>query len=465
VTTIKRGTRTLSFQSPHEADGTDIKTDKSTNGSSVRDWRNRMRLGQDCSTNYTREETFVERLQGGSWRAKWRQRRNSLDDWTQYVGSAWGFPCDETIVGVEVPVNADNAAKAAFVSKMDATRKSLSSITVLGEIGQTINQIRHPFASIQKAISSHISLVEKRGLREYKFLKRRPRARKRIARDLAQKELKDDVAIRNLALRKAATGSYLELVFGIQPTIADVQSAIEGAHRLSERACDMQRISAASNFEVNLPKVTVGTNGRFNLAGVGPDGPVRVGHVQISRVVKLIGKVRYSGAIALHTNRVSPLREEFGFMPRDFLPDVWNFLPWSWLVDYAFDVGSVLQSLTASYSDLKWVNKAVKYEQVQTLESIDPPIDDVFETANIVPMGIACASPSRVVIRKLSYARETISPSIGSFMPQFSLKMPSMKQLLNLGAVLHQQVSVSRKFHAKRSGPEFSRLDDLHLIR
>jgi hypothetical protein len=463
----RTGRRVLSFQNPFGGDQDVIKTDKVTNGSSVKNWRHRLETGQDCSTSYGRTEVFVENVQGGTWFARWKERPNSSAPYSRYSGGASGvLTLGGTIVGVTVPTSVENSVKSAFLSKMDATRKSLSGITVLGELGQTVKQLLHPMAAIRSAVTSHLALVEKRALREYQFLRKRPRARRRTAQQQAQAGLLDDVAIRNLALRKAATGSYLEFVFGIQPTLADARAGMQAASRLGERAVDTQRISAAGNFEFSLPKERLDTTGLFNIAGVGRLGPLQVGHVFLARTIKVEGRIRYSGCVALHTNRASPAREEFGFMPRDFIPDIWNCLPWSWLFDYVFDVGSALQAITASYHDLMWCNRAVTWNHRQIFES-DGLKDDVgFDPSQkIVEVAIGQGNPSAATIRTLSYARSPVEASVTQFMPVFAAQMPGPRQLLNVAAVLHQQVSLSTKFRAKRSGPEFSRLDVLHTIR
>lgn len=444
--------RTLEFRNPYEVVGEAIEEIASKNGRpGVKDWKTRMKLGLDCSTEYSRviDETSPE--SSGKWNASWMERANSLQPWVTYSASGNGHLVQMVPWSFGgVPIAAENDAKAAFINRLDQTRKSFSGITVAGEFGQTVRGILNPLGSLRKGIASYIRTVKKRG--------------DKAVRLNGRKKIKDaETARGSLALRQAITGTYLEFQFGIRPTLSDLQSGLEAAHRLGGRVVDRQRISASATYSNLINTVRGLTNSNWVIAGGGPFGPTQVGYVTVSRELRVEGRVRYSGMIGLSVPP-NQFRRELGFMPADFLPDVWNFLPWSWAVDYAFNVGNVLQALSASYSDCKWVNRAVREKLHQTFRS-----EGVHSTLpvgpNIISLGTIEKVPSMVDVVRTTYSRAPVEPGIMSFMPEFQLRSPNPWQLLNLSAVAHSQLSVPRQWSIKPVGPAFSRFADLHLIR
>jgi hypothetical protein len=447
------GRRVLEFRNPFLTTQNALDEEDIRSGSSFKDWKFRFERGLDCSTIYSRKETEVVSATSGYWQ--------HICGYVQVVGvtpqvvfqsSARGAPFEAASwPSITVPITVENAVKSAFLNRMDETRKSLQSITVLGELGRTVKMITHPMASLRRGINAYFSTVEKRGSKALRLNGRRTGGKSSDPR-------------RSLALRQALTGTYLEFQFGIRPTLSDISNGIEAAHRLGGRVVNSQRISASSDFE----QVVSSTRGIFVpgsfVAGQAPLGPTSTAQVKLFREVRVKGRVRYSGNIGID---VSPTPvKELGFMPRDFLPDVWNFLPWSWAIDYVFNVGSVLQALCGSYSDLIWCNRAVTTSAIQTQTS-DSLVDiwGISDPTHRQTIYLGESVPSRVVLRKMEYYRSFIEPTVTQFMPQFALRMPGVNQLLNLAAVAHQQVRVSKRFRAIPSGPEFSRLDDLHIIR
>ena len=51
------------------------------------------------------------------------------------------------------------------------------------------------------------------------------------------------------------------------------------------------------------------------------------------------------------------LRGLLGFKLEDFVPTMWNLLPYSFLVDYFVDVGGILNAITTDISAVRWVSE------------------------------------------------------------------------------------------------------------
>lgn len=48
------------------------------------------------------------------------------------------------------------------------------------------------------------------------------------------------------------------------------------------------------------------------------------------------------------------MRADFGIMPSQFLPTVWELIPYSWLVDYFTNMGDIVAAACRNYGDLSW---------------------------------------------------------------------------------------------------------------
>ncbi|DAD50160.1 maturation protein [ssRNA phage Zoerhiza.4_1] len=458
------GRRILSFRNPYQESPSDVPTFDNRSGMKVPDWKDRMLRGLDCSTPYSRTSKVVEVESSGSWEHKIRMRSNSLAPWATWTGTANGsFHDNGSVPTLVVPVEVENRVKARFLDKMIATQKSFSSITALGELRETLNGLRHPLAALRHGLSDYIALVEKRGMAALKMRKKRRFKRGTLASDrrAASRAVPID---RARILSQVITGTYLEFQFGIQPTLADVQSACHAVESLQGKLFDRKNLHAAESFEINQPRSVLSSDGSRVMAGMGPFGPMSFAQPRFYAAVKGEGTCRYSGVVAVRTDS-NQVKAQFGLMPRDFVCDVWNFLPWSWAVDYAFNVGNVLQAISAPYSNICWVNRAV-YTEIRRMVTSDG-FDDTGTayTSNTEFISLKEKSPSRVNTLYRSYARSLVEPNMGSFMPEFHLGIPGLQQMLNLASVAYQHAAVSKKLFRAQRFDRITRLDSLHLIR
>lgn len=71
------------------------------------------------------------------------------------------------------------------------------------------------------------------------------------------------------------------------------------------------------------------------------------------REMSLTKETKYYGAWLLES-AVSQRISGFGLSPHEFIPSLWELIPWSFVVDYVSTVGTVLQSLSLGQSRLAW---------------------------------------------------------------------------------------------------------------
>jgi hypothetical protein len=134
------------------------------------------------------------------------------------------------------------------------------------------------------------------------------------------------------------------------------------------------------------------------------------------------------------------LRETLGFTLENFVPALWEVLPWSWVADYFSNAGAILEAMTTDTSNVKWIIRTVRRETTHQRELMA----DSFLTANYLDaFGFALVQPSVEGIGSLTFVRKTVDrsiiPSLG--VPTFELSIPgvSSKRWLNLAAVWAQR--------------------------
>jgi hypothetical protein len=425
------GKRVLSFRNPYDNVTGSIDTNDTRLGSSVDGWQQRMMQGLDCSTPYSRISRKVTVKSQGNWSWEWRDRPNSSFPWTTRTAYGWGLIAPGPISSVtSLPVAVDNKAKSKFLSKLNGVSKSMDGGVALGEIRQVIDQLRHPLKSFRTSIDDFITTAHKRG-------RKRARKEKRDKRD------KSDVDTRRRAVVSAITGTYLEWKFGVQPTLNDIDGLLQALDRKSGRLWDLNRIRAGASWGQVIPDTTEYANASWVLAGTGMSGPQQMAQVKVRRSVVINGRVTYSGAVAIESPETS-LRKELGLMPRDFVPTVWNLLPWSWAVDYAFNVGNVIEAVCASYGSVRWCNQAIRQCVTETWDTGGLVTKTFSNSFNREDMGQKLNSPSIVEIESLSYSRIPYEAGVVSFMPRFVLEVPSAVKMLNLTSALWHANKVSR---------------------
>jgi len=166
--------------------------------------------------------------------------------------------------------------------------------------------------------------------RGYRRTKGTPRTKKRYLRD-----------------------TWLEWSFGVQPLISDIKSGYDALSSLNE--------------DVN--EYASGIGRRTNVTQTEQFGQ---GDVISSNVLSWTFQdrksqdysVRYFGKVNVKTNpggwRFAS--DTFGFRWAEFVPTVWELIPYSFLVDYFTNIGDIITAYSTCSSALKWVARTEREE-------------------------------------------------------------------------------------------------------
>lgn len=281
-------------------------------------------------------------------------------------------------------------AKAAqdYYKQLNNIRRSLSGQQLIGEFHQTIDLLKHPFREGINLLQSFLSVRKKD---------------------------------RKTGKKSSAIGSqWLQVRFGLLPLVSDIDGLLSALSKTFQKE-DVRSYKAFGKAE--LSEVTPGYVSDiygFNVHGE------RI-RVQRSKVYYSFGYLHH--LMSDSDAKLNDLHESFANM-RDIPATLWEVMPWSWLVDYFVNVGSIIEAVCTSESNVVYVSKSVITEQSVTFQYTQPvPVASRFVLQEFRPM-IG------------TYQSRTVSRTSGPVgIPPLVFNLPRNKiQLMNIAAILLQQL-------------------------
>jgi hypothetical protein len=273
-----------------------------------------------------------------------------------YMGIPFGFTSfiDDTDPG-GTSVSADNLAIARLQDQLLSFTQTVQSGEDIGEAKKTLDAIRRPMNGIRRITES--------------VLERHIDALKRPAHHIP----------------KALADAYLEFNFGWKPLAATIGEAIVGMQN---------REDFAIYKGFNATGTVLDTSSKINSSASGPAAII------IAATGWRRGKtsVRYKGvwssSVTVPRRAVSDV---LGLRAKNFLPTVWNLIPYSFLADYFTNIGDIVESLNVPWDDVRWCCKTVRREYVCNFTMtprLDIGPDGFIEDQNSSPGSVITASSS-----------------------------------------------------------------------
>lgn len=243
---------------------------------------------------------------------------------------------------------ANNAALIGFLNKARDAQTALQGGVFVGELRQTLTMIVKPGKAIRKLLNEYS-----------RDIRRRTRRFRRNGR-LEPSHIRD--------ANKVISDTWLEYSFGLSPLFADVEGGARALAELATRPHEYRRVSySTEEFEPNSQlgddryiKNVDGKGTRYVVEKRGKQG----------HLCRITGEVRCEVK-----NPYLMSKELFGFKPSDFLPTVWELIPYSFLVDYFTNIGDVISAWTFPQQDLTWWSRSRK--AVREIEYLAYMIDPI----------------------------------------------------------------------------------------
>lgn len=358
-----------------------------TKGSNYQDWRTRLRQGKQCTTSLTGLKYIETHTDGlietilnstGCETVAIRNKYHRGDLLKPQVRYEADFIPPSAIV-----TSSDDSAKRCVVNKLSG---DFSTGVFVGELGQTLRLIRDPAKSIRKAIDDYVHHA--RGLRGKS---------KSILRGIAD--------------------AWLTTAFGIKPLMSDIENANRALEKIKKREGSRKHF-----YCVGSDSLTGSLEGPFNaqLSGFNISYWFRRDYHQTTV---------YRGLMRLESDSTITLaRHLLGIDPRRFVPDVYNLIPYSFLVDYFTNIGDIINAWSQGSGKLRWAAKTTISEMsIHLGRSIRCEPSAYYSSYRVL------AHPyNHWTVRKVARA-----PYTGNFIPNFRWEVPGIgsTKWLNIAAL------------------------------
>lgn len=305
---------------------------------------------------------------------------------------------------------ADNQAITYLYKKIRQARSQGEGGIILGEFHKTIEMMVRPAASLQKSVEKYF-LETKKILKGLSLTDRH--GRKQPSRSIT----------------KTLADTYLEYTYGWQPLTADLQNAGIAAARIMHPEYEKSRFRCYGEHSKvsSMETVPFSTPAQIYFNKV----TVKEGKIIVVYYGALQGTTKAT-ELSSNAQRIVDLS---GFNWSNFVPTVWEIIPYSFLIDYFTNIGDLLMAASTDTSTVAWLTKVVIKE---TTDKTSLNFDEAATSnrAHFSPRWykfLGCSGSSgKYFTRYRTVSRG--ATTVPFLLP--TLTVPGGKQWFNIGALL-----------------------------
>jgi hypothetical protein len=303
--------------------------------------------------------------------------------------------------------HADNLAASRFGQEMASVYSSFKGLVFTGELPELLHAIRSPFKALREGVSNYLKALRVGGPR---FARR---TRLNFVRD-----------------------TWLEWSFGWAPVISDLDNAIDSFYR-SRWVKPLFKMVKASGRDIRTVSKT-------------PNSDIDIGYgwkLSSESTIETDVLVKYYGIY--HSSGSGPDSfSSYGFSPWEFVPTLWELIPYSFLVDYFTNIGDLVSSWSYRNLHPAWVARTQRSSVISsnagTKVWLDP--NTSYADQGLYSNELIQGEPGASVVKWTQVERV---PNVGFPVPHFELQVPGMGlKWVNLVA-LTRQLAATR--HVLRS--------------
>jgi len=304
-----------------------------------------------------------------------------LDGYLLYLGvPTFNFGMADT--------HANNQALTRYFSNLSKVETSFKGMVAAGELAESLRMIKHPAMALRRGVGEYL-----------RFVKRH--------RNMSTKR----------ARIKAVADTWLEYSFGWLPLINDIDGAISAFY-------------ASDGVKAIFEMVKGSGRERSSQQSLASDLDVGAGYkfaYDVTSEEEVF--VQYYGIYQSHGNGV-PNSHTYGFRPSEFVPTLWELIPYSFLVDYFTNIGDIVSSWSYRFIGPSWTAKLVRREALQKTSNFNYRFTG---DTNTYDHGTTSSNPGYLLLKKVAFTR---NPSVEPGVPSFELQCPGMgSQWANLVAL------------------------------
>jgi hypothetical protein len=326
-------------------------------------------------------------------------------DWTWYFRSGYllgnyGFP---SIVGVSTSQTESRAISNYYQALASAHTKFKGMVTG-GELRETFNMLKSPFSSLKGYVGSYLRSVNKR-TKGY-----RGRNRKEVAKAMG-----------------VVGDTWLEYSFGLRPLISDCDNAVDAFFDSNAVRPLFEMVRGYGYDSTSLQQYNKQFVENWNIIRV-----VASGGDQTDIQAKIYGICHLQGDGYGNLHR-------YGVSPWEFVPTLWELIPYSFLVDYFTNIGKILESW--AYRSLS-TGATTMTTTVRGIRTVDGAIECSGSlSAGYVMQAYGSGGSYKADVFSISRRAVGSAPS-----PSLTLKVPgNWSQWVNLTALAATAKSISKR--------------------
>jgi len=312
----------------------------SRSGSGVRGWRRKVSNGVSAGSSYNLDITSIKKFQPAMGSYYGKDRRLPEPPWHQTNINTYAGNWDTLPYTISKPYpssiylsNAENAALHKVLARIRDQQTSWQGGVMLGELRETVKMIRNPAKALADGITTYFRHLRSK-VAEGTTRSRRPFARQKYITDVA----------RNL---------WLEYSLGWAPLLSDMEAAFTTVARWQDeanQARSMKRVQGSGRYlaATTYGPVSSSWGNKWN-------EQTAFQKRFTEHTVKIIAGIERE--LTFGNESAWRLAEMSGFKMQDFLPTVWELIPWSFVVDYFVNVGEFINSVATNTSHVSWVSQ------------------------------------------------------------------------------------------------------------
>lgn len=223
----------------------------------------------------------------------------------------------------------DREALTRFTKAVRKAQTQISGPTFLGELRETISLFRHPTEAIFKQLSRYLDRVYRSSRRGRR--KKRPSARE---------------------ITRIAADEWLVTQLALGPLISDAEDIARAIARMINEIRHMV-VRGYAKTAVKYSERTSWTQANYWR-----------GNSYRSAIEEVL--VVYRGGLhaAIYDapyGALSNLQRIFGFTKQEFIPTIWELIPFSFVVDYFVNVGDLIMFANTDFSSVKWMSRTQRF--------------------------------------------------------------------------------------------------------
>jgi hypothetical protein len=314
----------------------------------------------------------------------------SLDRATHSVLGTLDYPNLPSLPsGLPSSSDVDTQARIGFQNKVRSAQRSFQGGAFLGELREAIHMVRSPAEALRKSVTRY-SVAAKKAARQAARTKGPKKAR---------------------AVAKALSGTWLEHSFGWAPLFGDVDSAAKALGDTNHHVPNVVQYSAFDNIASSVVST-------YN-------NPSANGHLYIRSKfrTRFDVSVHYKGCVAWDSpNLARDWQSTWGVSLRDFVPTVWELIPYSFLVDYFTNVGKLVDASSTGDVSLRWGTCATRL--LSNRELVGRQI--LNDTTDPINWHVGSLSASVDQISRFSFYRQVVD-KVGTNIFDLQLRCPGVK--------------------------------------